>query len=183
MTVLCPAGMFSLDESTRLYWFAEGGADIDGDADMNLSTEFELLVRNIIALSSLTEPSLSFRVQGTVVGLALYNSVLLSLSFPKVLFKLLLGKMPTLRDLKVRFCDLLRGRYLTFERNRQESFPVVGRGLQELLDFQGKDKEFKDTFCLNFQVGRFLPCNTNLTHQGRYRRSRCRRLAPCGPST
>ena len=72
-----------------------------------------------------------FQLIGVLLGLAIYNSVLLNVSFPPVLYRKLYGEKVGLLDLK-------------------RSFPLVARSLQQLLDYDGDDVE--DVFCLNFQV-------------------------------
>uniref|UniRef100_A0A4W5NHX3 HECT and RLD domain containing E3 ubiquitin protein ligase 3 n=1 Tax=Hucho hucho TaxID=62062 RepID=A0A4W5NHX3_9TELE len=70
-----------------------------------------------------------FNLIGIICGLAIYNSTVVDLHFPLVLYKKLLGVAPTLEDLK-------------------ELSPTEGRSLQQLLDHEEDDVE--ETFCLNF---------------------------------
>uniref|UniRef100_A0A6Q2ZKW2 HECT domain-containing protein n=1 Tax=Esox lucius TaxID=8010 RepID=A0A6Q2ZKW2_ESOLU len=70
-----------------------------------------------------------FHLIGIVCGLAIYNSTVVDLHFPLVLYKKLLDVAPSLEDLK-------------------ELSPTEGRSLQQLLDYEGDDVE--ETFCLNF---------------------------------
>ncbi|KAI5611802.1 putative E3 ubiquitin-protein ligase HERC4, partial [Silurus asotus] len=72
-----------------------------------------------------------FHLIGVICGLAIYNLTIVELNFPVALYKKLLKKPPTLEDLK-------------------ELMPVVGRSLQELLDYTEDDVE--ETFCLNFTI-------------------------------
>ncbi|XP_017319149.2 probable E3 ubiquitin-protein ligase HERC4 isoform X4 [Ictalurus punctatus] len=72
-----------------------------------------------------------FHLIGVICGLAIYNMTIVELNFPVALYKKLLKKTPTLEDLK-------------------ELMPVVGRSLQELLDYMEDDVE--DAFCLNFTI-------------------------------
>uniref|UniRef100_A0AAY4APN6 HECT domain-containing protein n=1 Tax=Denticeps clupeoides TaxID=299321 RepID=A0AAY4APN6_9TELE len=72
-----------------------------------------------------------FHLIGIICGLAIYNSTVVDLHFPLVLYKKLLGVLPTLEDLK-------------------ELSPTEGRSLQQLLDYVGDDIE--EMFCLNFAV-------------------------------
>ncbi|KAJ8000715.1 hypothetical protein DPEC_G00183230 [Dallia pectoralis] len=74
-----------------------------------------------------------FHLIGIICGLAIYNSTVVDLHFPLVLYKKLLDVAPTLEDLK-------------------ELSPTEGRSLQQLLDYEGGDVE--ETFCLNFAVTR-----------------------------
>jgi len=96
-------GMFSYDEETRQVWF----------------NPFSLENEN------------QYQLVGMILGLAIYNGVILDLHLPLVVYKKLLGQKPTFEDLKG-----LR--------------PTMARGLQQLLDYNGDDVE--DTFCLTFQT-------------------------------
>jgi hypothetical protein len=55
---------------------------------------------------------------GLVLGLAIYNSVLLDFPLPIALYKKLVGQPPTLRDLS-------------------DMEPTVGKSLRELLNYSG----------------------------------------------
>ncbi|KAF8562447.1 hypothetical protein P879_06573 [Paragonimus westermani] len=72
-----------------------------------------------------------FLMVGILCGLAIYNSIIVDLSFPLAMFRKLLGEKPGLDDL-------------------QELDPIVGRSLQQLLDYEGQD--IMDAFCLNFSL-------------------------------
>lgn len=45
------------------------------------------------------ECNLNFELIGTLLALAIYNSVLLDLKFPRIIYKKLLGESVTLQDL------------------------------------------------------------------------------------
>lgn len=77
------------------------------------------------------ESSSEFQLVGIVLGLAIYNSVILDVHLPRVLYKKLLGQRSTFEDLK-------------------NTFPELGRGLQQLLDFEG---DVEGVFCRCFEVG------------------------------
>lgn len=72
-----------------------------------------------------------FHLIGAVCGLAIYNSTIIGLSFPLALYKKLLNRKTTLEDL-------------------MELMPSVGRGMHDLLDYEGDDVE--DVFCLTFEI-------------------------------
>ena len=95
-------GMFSYHEETRTFWFTPNSF----------------------------ENSLEFTLVGIVLGLAIYNGVILNIHFPPVLYKKLLGQKPTFADL-------------------QEAQPSLARGFKQLLDFSG---DVESTFCLLFEV-------------------------------
>jgi len=95
-------GMFVMDEDTNTMWF-------------NPNT-FEI--------------ALKFELVGVILGLAIYNGVILDLNFPHALYKKLLGVLPSFEDFV-------------------ECNPRSGKSLQELLDFEG---DVEDVFCRSFQV-------------------------------
>ncbi|KER24319.1 hypothetical protein T265_14454, partial [Opisthorchis viverrini] len=72
-----------------------------------------------------------FLLIGILCGLAIYNSIIVDLAFPLAMFRKLLGDNPVLDDL-------------------MELDPVVGRSLQQLLDYEGQD--VAETFCLTFSL-------------------------------
>jgi hypothetical protein len=72
-----------------------------------------------------------FRLIGTILGLALYNSIILDVHFPPVMYKKLLAETPTLDDLA-------------------EFDPIMYRSLQQLLSYDGDD--FEDVFMNDFTV-------------------------------
>ncbi|CAI5437491.1 unnamed protein product [Caenorhabditis angaria] len=98
-------GMFVEDETSHLVWFS-GLPEIICDREQ-------------------------FRQLGRLVGLAIYNQILVPFPFPLALYKLLLEQSPSLEDLI-------------------ELSPIEGNGLQSLLDYEGDDIE--DVFCLNFTI-------------------------------
>jgi len=76
----------------------------------------------------MAEP-VEYRLVGIIVGLAIFNGVLLDVAFPRALYKKLLG-------LPVGLTDLI------------EMDPDLGRGLLRLLEYSADDVE--DVFCLDF---------------------------------
>jgi len=70
-----------------------------------------------------------FELVGVLVGLALYNAVLLDVHFPVAVYRKILGLTLGLEDL---FDEELK------------------KGLQQLLDYEGNDAEY--VFCLSFEV-------------------------------
>ncbi|CAK9012900.1 Probable E3 ubiquitin-protein ligase HERC3 (HECT domain and RCC1-like domain-containing protein 3) (HECT-type E3 ubiquitin transferase HERC3) [Durusdinium trenchii] len=71
---------------------------------------------------------------GTLIGLAIYNSTLLDVRFPLVMYRMLLGKMPDEPGL-----DIL-----------EELDPEYAKNLRFLRDYDGDD--FEDLFMQNFEV-------------------------------
>jgi HECT-domain (ubiquitin-transferase) len=82
-------GMFVYDDSMNHYWF------------------------NTHSVSEMPE----FELIGLILGLAIYNNVILDLRFPMVVYKKLLRQPVTFQDLK-------------------RAFPELGSGLQRLLDME-----------------------------------------------
>eukprot|EP01006_Ploeotia_vitrea_P020403 TRINITY_DN52679_c0_g1_i1.p1 TRINITY_DN52679_c0_g1~~TRINITY_DN52679_c0_g1_i1.p1 ORF type:complete len:1139 (+),score=98.86 TRINITY_DN52679_c0_g1_i1:22-3438(+) len=71
---------------------------------------------------------------GVLFGLALYNDVLVNVAFPTSVFKTILGRPPTLKDIK-------------------ELDPELGKGLQDLLDYtETPEATVEDVFCRNFTI-------------------------------
>ena len=100
--VLSPEyGMFVQDPETKLYWFNPMSHDYN---------EYFLI--------------------GFIFGLAIYNSCILNVSFPSVLFRKLLG---------------LRGCYFDLK----QSHPTLARSLQQLLDHED---DVESEFLLTFQI-------------------------------
>jgi hypothetical protein len=73
-----------------------------------------------------------FMLLGLVLGLAIYNRVLLDFPLPLALYKKLLRQPVGLRDL-------------------EEMQPTLGRSLRQLLQYEG-DASVEDAFCLTFSV-------------------------------
>ncbi|KAJ3053743.1 putative E3 ubiquitin-protein ligase [Rhizophlyctis rosea] len=131
-----------LKKKLRIEFFNEDGVDAGG-----LTKEwFLLLVRDLFdpqyGMFTFDEDSAlcwfntvsfenneEYRLVGIVIGLAIYNSTILDVHFPLACYKKLLGHPVDLEDLKS-----LR--------------PVLGRGLQQLLDYDADDVEA--VFCRDF---------------------------------
>ena len=76
-----------------------------------------------------------YNLIGKLCGLAIYNSVIIDLPFPLVLYKKLLKEVPNLSDL-------------------YSVSPLIARSLESLLAYEGDD--FEDTFGLSFEITRQL---------------------------
>ncbi len=96
-------GMFFLDKDSRSYYF---------NSNSNELREFELI--------------------GTILGLAIYNGIILDVNFPLVVYKKLIGKK------KTSLADLAN------------VSPELHRGMQTLINFPGDDVE--SVYARNFQV-------------------------------
>lgn len=99
-------GMFVYDDATRTFWF------------------------NSLSL----EPSENFQLCGIILGLAIYNNVILDVHFPIAVYKLLLG-------LELDYHDL------------EALMPDLAKGLQQMLDFEG---DVESVFCTAFEVCNIL---------------------------
>jgi ubiquitin-protein ligase E3 A len=112
-------GMFDYDSETRYSWF--------NPASLESKSQFELV--------------------GMIMGLALYNGVMLRILFPPLFYKKLLKEEINLEDVKL-------------------AFPSLGNGLQQLLDWE--DGDVADVFMRTFEISydRFgqvehIPLKTN----------------------
>lgn len=106
-------GMFLYDEETHTYWFNKDSL----------------------------ESSMQFELIGQLLGLAIYNGVILDIHFPSVVYKKLMGGKLTLEDLCI-------------------TRPELGRGLKTLLNFDG---DVESTYCRNFSVSYDVYGETKVT--------------------
>ncbi|GLE00692.1 hypothetical protein PINS_up009480 [Pythium insidiosum] len=105
--LLDPAyGMFTYDDETRTLWF--------NSDSLEATMEFELI--------------------GILLGLAIYNAVILDVSFPHIVYKKLMGCRLGLDDIET-------------------AMPALGKGLRQLLDFDGNVEEvFQRNFEYSYEV-------------------------------
>ncbi|CAC5368389.1 HERC4 [Mytilus coruscus] len=80
--------------------------------------------------NSFEEPVMFYLI-GCLCGLAIYNSTIIVLNFPLALYKKLLKRSPDFEDLK-------------------ELMPQLGRGLEQMMDYEEDD--FEDVFCQTFEI-------------------------------
>ncbi|XP_042313963.1 ubiquitin-protein ligase E3A isoform X2 [Sceloporus undulatus] len=95
-------GMFTYDESTKLFWFNPSSFETEGQ----------------------------FTLIGIVLGLAIYNNCILDVHFPMVVYRKLMGKKGTFRDLA-------------------DSHPVLYQSLRDLLQYEGS---VEDDMMITFQI-------------------------------
>lgn len=119
-------GMFEYDDETNFHWFRK----------------------------DFLEPEDSWQLIGIIFGLAAFNSILLDVQFPPVVYRKL--------SLAVRNAHLVkRGnvarfslsdglRYKADLNDVKETFPSIGNSLQHLRDYEGDDVE--DVFNLTFEI-------------------------------
>ncbi|KAI3636957.1 hypothetical protein MIR68_005224 [Amoeboaphelidium protococcarum] len=103
-------GIFERQEDSGLYWFTKSTL-LQSHVDKVLLEEVCLI--------------------GRLIGLAIYNSVILDVQFPVALYKKLSGLKPSLDDL------------LQYD-------PILGKSMEDLLDF--KDGDVKDVYDRSFAV-------------------------------
>ena len=87
-------------------------------------------VERIWINSNSLESDLLFELVGTLLGIAIYNGIILDLHFPPVVYKKLQGYKTDLKDLN-------------------DVEPSLARSLQSLLEYDG---DVESTFCYAFQV-------------------------------
>lgn len=110
-------GMFTYNEKSRTYWFSK--TCMDNDSEFNLV--------------------------GVLMGLAVYNSIILDIRFPPCCYKKLLSPAvvpfhnpnATVGMAPLGLQDLM------------ETMPDLGRGLKELLDYEG---DVEEDLCQTFQI-------------------------------
>ncbi|UJR23464.1 hypothetical protein I4U23_026466 [Adineta vaga] len=102
-------GMFMADPETRSLWF-------NPSAPEDLEREYTLI--------------------GMLLGLAIYNSIILDIKFPPVLYRKLMGKIGTFEDLET-------------------SHPTIYQSLKKLLSFDELQENMtvEDAFGQTFQIG------------------------------
>jgi hypothetical protein len=125
-------GMFTYNQKTRLFWF-------------NLNS---------------LESKFQFELIGTILGLALFNGIILDVKFPMAIYKKLLGIQPGLNDLKECDPDLYKSLSFlvnTKDENLKETldsnftvtldvygekkiFPLKPNGENIMIDFNNKDE-------------------------------------------
>ncbi|KAM8904781.1 ubiquitin-protein ligase E3A-like isoform 2-T2 [Spinachia spinachia] len=95
-------GMFTYDERTKLFWFNPSSLENEGQ----------------------------YTLIGIVLGLAIYNNCILDVHFPMVVYRKLMGKKGTFRDLA-------------------DANPVLYQSLKELLEYEGS---VEDDMMITFQI-------------------------------
>ncbi len=86
-----------------------------------------------------------FKLIGTLLGLAIYNGVLINAQFSTVLYKKLLGTPLTFEDYEDAFPDVAKYVHSTCDKISYGYY----RGLRQLLSFEG---DVEETFGLTFQI-------------------------------
>lgn len=94
-------GIFIYDNNTRTYWF-------------NLAT---------------LESNMTYELIGKIIGIAIYNKIILNIHFPKIIYKKLLNE------------DILFNDFVN-------TFPQIGSNLIKLLEYEGNVEDL----CLDFSI-------------------------------
>lgn len=108
-------GMFTYNEQSHHFWF--NSMSFENDAQ--------------------------FTLIGILLGLAIYNSCILDIHFPMVVYRKLMGKKGTFKDL--------------FDVD-----PTLMKSLSDVLEYDGED--FEDVFEMTFRIGYKDVFGNNLTH-------------------
>ncbi|KAI8077290.1 uncharacterized protein B0P05DRAFT_579659 [Gilbertella persicaria] len=135
----------------------EEGMDQGGVQKEFFGVLFEKLVSSSVGLFSQDEntrlcwirPVLKYDVRmyemvGVMMGLSIYNGVIMNLQFPKILWKILVMPNEALIEAMAE-----RHQLFTLE-DLEEGWPALGNGLRQLLNWQGSDVE--DIFCRDYEI-------------------------------
>ncbi|XP_031633255.1 probable E3 ubiquitin-protein ligase HERC4 isoform X3 [Contarinia nasturtii] len=143
---ICQCDVKDLKKPLKVKFLGEEGEDAGGvkkefflllmkeilDQKYGMFQEYEESRLIWFAANSFEDPEM-YKLVGTICGLAIYNFIIIHLPFPLALYKKLLKEKVDLDDFK-------------------ELSPVMGRTLQEILDYDGDDME--DVFDLTFEITR-----------------------------
>ncbi|KAI8329376.1 hypothetical protein EDC96DRAFT_452411 [Choanephora cucurbitarum] len=109
-------GLFSQDDDTRLCWIRP-------------VSDFDVRMYEMI---------------GVMMGLSIYNGVIMNLQFPKILWKILVIPSEPLIDVMTE-----RHQLFTLE-DLEEGWPALAHGLRQLLEW--KDGDVEDIFCRDYEI-------------------------------
>ncbi|KAI8147255.1 hypothetical protein BJV82DRAFT_509066 [Fennellomyces sp. T-0311] len=84
-----------------------------------------------------------YEMVGVMMGLAIYNGVIMNLQFPHVLWKILVQPSEAQID------ELASSHTLFTFQDLCEGWPTLGHGLQQLLDWP---EEVQDVYCRNYEI-------------------------------
>ncbi|RUP14759.1 hypothetical protein BC936DRAFT_139636 [Jimgerdemannia flammicorona] len=132
-------GMFVSDEETRVTWLQGGYLEEEGTPEREME---EATARR------------QYEMAGVVMGLAIYNGVILGIQFPKVMWKVL--TMTSEEDLQKAAADRVdagsKFPSLFSLEDLEEGWPALGRGLRQMLEWKQEDGDVADVFCRNFEI-------------------------------
>lgn len=117
-------GMFTYDEETRFTWFRQDSLESDH----------------------------SWVLVGTFFGLAAFNSILLDVQFPPVVYrKMQVALRSNFKNIQEGNSEMFGGEsYRACLEDVEETFPSIGKSLSALLSYEGEDVE--DVFALTFEI-------------------------------
>ncbi|KAI8582927.1 hypothetical protein K450DRAFT_225503 [Umbelopsis ramanniana AG] len=121
-----PSGLFEVDQETRSSWVSSN-AGVYNESTRSLEID--------------AETRRSFEMFGVLMGLAIYNGVVLGLQFPKIFWKMLTCPNPSTLDDDNALFSL---------NDLEEGWPSLGKGLRQLLDWEQDDVE--DIFCRSYEI-------------------------------
>jgi len=121
-----PSGLFEVDQETRSSWVSSN-AGVYNESTRSLEID--------------TETRRSFEMFGVLMGLAIYNGVVLGLQFPKIFWKMLTCSNASMLDDDDNLFSL---------NDLEEGWPSLGKGLRQLLDWEQDDVE--DIFCRSYEI-------------------------------
>jgi hypothetical protein len=121
-----PSGLFEVDPETRSSWISSN-AGVYNESTLTLEID--------------AETRRSFEMFGVLMGLAIYNGVILGLQFPKIFWKILTCSNPSAMDDDDKLFNI---------NDLEEGWPSLGKGLRQLLDWEQDDVE--DIFCRSYEI-------------------------------
>ncbi|KAI8984062.1 hypothetical protein BDF20DRAFT_833600 [Mycotypha africana] len=117
-------GLFTQDDSTRLCWFK-----LHADTASSWTRLYEMM--------------------GVLMGLSVYNGVIMNLQFPKVLWKVMIAPNEKIIDVMIS-----RGQLFTLE-DLEEGWSFLAQGLRQLLDWDEEEQgglTVEDIFCRDYDI-------------------------------
>jgi hypothetical protein len=124
------SGLFDIDPETRSCW---------------ISSNAGIYIESTQSLEIDAETRRTFEMFGVLMGLAIYNGIILGLQFPKIFWKVLTCSNPSTLDSKDDTADNL----FTLDE-LEDGWPSLGKGLRQLLEWEQDDVE--DIFCRSYEI-------------------------------
>ncbi|KAG2179772.1 hypothetical protein INT43_003555 [Umbelopsis isabellina] len=125
-----PAGLFEVDPDTRSGWIS-ANTGVFNETEKSLDID--------------EETRRSFEMFGVLMGLAIYNGIILGLQFPKVFWKVL-----TCASTSQLESGQANDRACFTIEDLEEGWPSLGKGLRQLLEWENDDVE--DIFCRSYEI-------------------------------
>ena len=116
-----PEPLFTYAEENRSFWF-----------NMNCRDDYE------------------FRLVGVIIGLAIYNGVILDVHFPLIVYKKLISGREVMEEGVPDEALAMGYSSQTSFEDLRDAMPDLWRSLKALLEYEGPDVE--EVFCLSFEV-------------------------------